>query len=84
MEEPVEPPRARSAPTTGAASGALREAGFERVYTSDGGPAATTDWLVARRTVQRWDTAESVARMLDGTGRRRRRDKAKRWVKHWR
>jgi peptidoglycan/xylan/chitin deacetylase (PgdA/CDA1 family) len=62
--------------------GALRAAGFTRVYTSDGGRAAATDWLAARNTVHRSDSAESVERMLHGSGgaaalvRR-----AKRWIK---
>jgi peptidoglycan/xylan/chitin deacetylase (PgdA/CDA1 family) len=64
---------------------ALRAAGFDRVYTSDGGPAATGDWLVARNTVRRCDSAESVERMLDdaraSVSAVRR---GKRWVKRWR
>jgi peptidoglycan/xylan/chitin deacetylase (PgdA/CDA1 family) len=64
---------------------ALRAAGFKRVYTSDGGRAEATDWLVARNTVRRGDTAESIERLLD-----RSRDartlllRGKRWVKRWR
>jgi peptidoglycan/xylan/chitin deacetylase (PgdA/CDA1 family) len=44
---------------------ALRDAGFKRVYTSDGGRANPADWLVARTTVRRWDSAESIERMLN-------------------
>jgi peptidoglycan/xylan/chitin deacetylase (PgdA/CDA1 family) len=44
---------------------ALRAAGYTRVYTSDGGRARPSDWLVARTTVRRWDSAESVERMLN-------------------
>jgi len=64
---------------------ALRAAGFRRVYTSDGGRASSTDWLVARNTVRRIDSAESIERLLDDS-----RDpaslmsKGKRWVKRWR
>jgi peptidoglycan/xylan/chitin deacetylase (PgdA/CDA1 family) len=64
---------------------ALRGAGFKRVYTSDGGRAHADDWLVARNTVRRWDTAESVLRMLTGSnGRPSRSQRAKRWIKKWR
>ena len=45
---------------------ALRAAGFKRVYTSDGGRAGATDWLVARNTVRRVDSAESIERLLNG------------------
>lgn len=65
--------------------GALRGAGFKRVYTSDGGQADSNDWLVARNTVRRGDTAESIERMLDGhggSGSLVRR--AKLWIKQWR
>jgi len=64
---------------------ALRAAGFRRVYTSDGGRASSTDWLVARNTVRRIDSAESIEQLLDDS-----RDpaslmsKGKRWVKRWR
>jgi peptidoglycan/xylan/chitin deacetylase (PgdA/CDA1 family) len=64
---------------------ALRHAGFKRVYTSDGGRASAHDWLVARNTVSRWDSAESVERLLiasGGTGSLVRN--AKRWIKQWR
>jgi peptidoglycan/xylan/chitin deacetylase (PgdA/CDA1 family) len=64
---------------------ALRQAGFQRVYTSDGGRASSHDWLVARNTVSRWDSAESVERMLNGSGGTAPLvRKAKRWVKQWR
>lgn len=64
---------------------ALRAAGFRRVYTSDGGPAAPEDWLVARNTVRRRDSAESIERMLNRsgeTGAQVRR--VKRRIKQWR
>ena len=64
---------------------ALRAAGFERVYTSDRGRAGSTDWLVARNTVRRRDSAESIERLLNGTGAGLSPvDRAKRWVKRWR
>jgi peptidoglycan/xylan/chitin deacetylase (PgdA/CDA1 family) len=65
--------------------GALRSAGFNRVYTSDGGWANAKDWLVARNTVRRSDSAESIERMLNassGTGSLVRT--AKRWIKQLR
>ena len=64
---------------------ALRAAGFEQVYTSDRGRAGSTDWLVARNTVSRSDSAESIERMLNGLGETVPViDRAKRWVKRWR
>ena len=61
---------------------ALRAAGFNRVYTSDGGRATPQDWLVARNTVRRSDSAESIERMLKGFGDTVPLvDRAKRWVK---
>lgn len=89
LEEVLEEPVVAAACPFGAydrrSLGALREAGYSRVYTSDGGPASDGDWLVARRTVQRDDTPDSVARMLDGShGTASATHKFKRWVKHWR
>jgi peptidoglycan/xylan/chitin deacetylase (PgdA/CDA1 family) len=64
---------------------ALRAAGFQRVYTSDGGRADSKDWLVARNTVHRWDSAESVERMLNRSGESASLAlRAKRWIKRWR
>ncbi len=61
---------------------ALRTAGFNRVYTSDGGRASSRDWLLARNTVRRSDSAESVERMLNGSDERPSPvNRAKRWVK---
>jgi peptidoglycan/xylan/chitin deacetylase (PgdA/CDA1 family) len=63
----------------------LRAAGFKRVYTSDGGRASSTDWLVPRNTVRRGDSAESIERMLNGSGGTvSLANRAKRWVKQWR
>jgi peptidoglycan/xylan/chitin deacetylase (PgdA/CDA1 family) len=64
---------------------ALRRAGFTRVYTSDGGRAGARDWLVARNTVHRSDSAESVQRMLNGSGSDTSVvTAAKRLIKRWR
>lgn len=64
---------------------ALRDAGFKHVYTSDGGPARDHDWLIARNTVHRWDTAESIHRML--SNRKKSvpfTQRARRLMKQWR
>jgi len=42
----------------------LREAGYERVYTSDRGIASEHAWLQARNTICAWDDGESVQRVL--------------------
>ncbi len=64
---------------------ALRTAGFTSVYTSDGGSAESTDWLIARNTVHRSDSAESIERMLDNSRETASvLRKGKRWVKQWR
>lgn len=42
----------------------LRQAGYERVYTSDRGLARQTGWLIPRNTVHHDDTVESVKSML--------------------
>jgi peptidoglycan/xylan/chitin deacetylase (PgdA/CDA1 family) len=61
---------------------ALRAAGFERIYTSDGGRTNETDWLVPRNTVHRSDSAESIERMLNGSGSAASLvRRAKRWIK---
>jgi hypothetical protein len=61
---------------------ALRNAGFERAYTSDRGKADASHWLVPRNTVCRWDSAESVERMLDGLGTKAALvQSAKTWIK---
>jgi len=48
---------------------ALRAAGFKRVYTSGGGRAEASEWLVPRNTLHRWDSAESVQLILERSGR---------------
>lgn len=69
LEETVRAPVETAACPFGAydrrALRALRAAGFARVYTSDRGWATSKDWLVSRNTVCRWDSAESIERMLD-------------------
>jgi peptidoglycan/xylan/chitin deacetylase (PgdA/CDA1 family) len=64
---------------------ALRAAGFRRVYTSDGGRATPNDWLVARNTVRRSDSADSIERMLNQSGESGAlARRAKQWIKKWR
>jgi peptidoglycan/xylan/chitin deacetylase (PgdA/CDA1 family) len=64
---------------------ALRAAGFKRVYTSDGGRASSTDWLVARNTVRRSDSPDSIHQILNGSGKTALLAAgAKRWLKRWR
>jgi peptidoglycan/xylan/chitin deacetylase (PgdA/CDA1 family) len=43
--------------------GSLRRCGYQRVYTSDRGPARPADWLQARNTVRRGDGADLLARI---------------------
>jgi peptidoglycan/xylan/chitin deacetylase (PgdA/CDA1 family) len=64
---------------------ALRAAGFKRVYTSDGGRASSADWLVARNTVRRSDSPDSIHQILNGSGTTALLTAgAKRWLKQWR
>jgi peptidoglycan/xylan/chitin deacetylase (PgdA/CDA1 family) len=64
---------------------ALRAAGFERVYTSDGGQANAKDWLIARNTVRQTDSAESIEQLLNRSGESASLARnAKRWIKRWR
>ena len=61
---------------------ALRAAGFEQVYTSDGGKTGTNGWLIPRNTVHRWDSAESIERILNGDRPAAALvQKAKTWIK---
>jgi peptidoglycan/xylan/chitin deacetylase (PgdA/CDA1 family) len=61
---------------------ALRAAGFKRVYTSDGGRASATEWLVPRNTVRQDASAESIARILNGSGGTASlARRTKRWIK---
>jgi peptidoglycan/xylan/chitin deacetylase (PgdA/CDA1 family) len=72
LEETLQAPVATAACPFGAYDRrtlrALRDAGFGRVYTSDGGRMSASDWLCGRNTVQRSDTAESIERLLNGSG----------------
>ena len=64
---------------------ALREGGLQRVFTSDMGWTRPGDRLVARNTLHRWDSADSVQRLLNGGGTSgSAARKAKTWVKQWR
>jgi|LakMenEpi03Aug12_release.lakeMendotaPanAssembly.Ray.scaffolds.fasta_scaffold32205_8 peptidoglycan/xylan/chitin deacetylase (PgdA/CDA1 family) len=45
---------------------ALSEAGYETVYTSDGGPCRDR-WLVARNTIKRTTTMHEIDRMIRGS-----------------
>ncbi|MEO7101568.1 MAG: polysaccharide deacetylase family protein [Luteolibacter sp.] len=48
---------------------ALRQAGYQRVYTSDGGVSIPGNWLKSRTTVTREMSLENVRKMLkDGPG----------------
>lgn len=63
---------------------ALRECGFERVYTSDGGSTAPDAWLQARNSVHRGDAPEVVAQWIRDAQRpvslcRRVKLQVKRW-----
>ncbi len=65
---------------------ALRDAGYTRVYTSDGGPAADRAWLAPRTTINRDRTlAEWLDFVSHGQSRRTRPGLLlKRCVKRWR
>ena len=43
----------------------LKQAGYKRVYTSDGGKAIDNEWLQARNTVTCDDDARSIAELID-------------------
>ena len=43
---------------------ALRQAGYKRVYTSDGGRVGDSEWLQARTTVVRSNSASSIAQLI--------------------
>lgn len=88
LEDAVQAPVATAACPFGAYDRrtlkALRAAEFRHVYTSDGGRASGKDWLVARNTVSRWDSAESIERLLNGADTGSLALRAKRWIKRWR
>jgi len=64
---------------------ALRRAGYDRVYTSDGGPATEGDWLQARNSIHPHQDEKEIARILSGsepptaTVLRAMKKAAKRW-----
>jgi len=45
----------------------LRQAGYARVYTSDGGAARSDDWLQGRSSLGPHDTPESTRRLLNAS-----------------
>jgi peptidoglycan/xylan/chitin deacetylase (PgdA/CDA1 family) len=64
----------------------LRQAGYERVYTSDGGPTASSAWLQPRNTIVRsFDTVKiaSLTREIPA-GPKRLWRQCKLWLKRWR
>ena len=66
--------------------GALRSHGYERVFTSDGGPARPDRWLQARTSLGKDHTAADVQRMLsaDAPALASLRMQAKSLAKRWR
>ena len=58
----------------------LRDAGFKGVYTGDRGWARSQDWLVSRNTVCRWDSADSVKRIVSGSPHTTLAREGKRWI----
>jgi peptidoglycan/xylan/chitin deacetylase (PgdA/CDA1 family) len=64
---------------------ALRGAGFRRVFTSDGGRAALSQWLQARNTLRSADAPEAVERLLAlAPGPNPRLRRAGLFAKRWR
>ncbi len=64
---------------------ALRQAGYARVYTSDGGHDSPSAWLQARTSIHRSDTIEDVGKMLhDNHWLAQTKRRAKRMLKRWR
>lgn len=65
---------------------ALRDAGFERVFTSDRGVAREGDWLQPRNTVHRDDGPDDVRRLVEGRpgAWRKLTRRARLSVKRWR
>jgi peptidoglycan/xylan/chitin deacetylase (PgdA/CDA1 family) len=65
---------------------ALREAGYERVFTSDGGPARRESWLQARTTLRRDHDDAALERILSrlSPARARVARSARLAVKRWR
>jgi peptidoglycan/xylan/chitin deacetylase (PgdA/CDA1 family) len=44
----------------------LRTSGYDRVYTSDGGPAATESWIQPRNTIVRGDDLKKILGIITG------------------
>lgn len=65
---------------------ALRRAGYEQVYTSDGGSARRNEWLSARNTIARRHTMEDVEATLSppAAGAKALLRMLKRTIKRWR
>ena len=64
---------------------ALRGYGYDRVFTSDGGPAGAGDWLQARNSIQHGDGPSAVAQILSAPPLAARLGRqAKLAVKRWR
>jgi peptidoglycan/xylan/chitin deacetylase (PgdA/CDA1 family) len=90
LEGVVERPVTRAACPFGAYDrrvlGALRSHGYERVFTSDGGPARSDHWLQARTSLSKDHTAADVERMLgaDTPALTSLRVQAKSLAKRWR
>jgi peptidoglycan/xylan/chitin deacetylase (PgdA/CDA1 family) len=63
----------------------IREAGYERVYTSDGGWAKESGWLQARNTLVNGQAAVTTERLLGArSSRDRLGSELRRTVKRWR
>jgi peptidoglycan/xylan/chitin deacetylase (PgdA/CDA1 family) len=66
---------------------ALRESGYTRVYTVDGGTSRPTAWLRSRHTVVSSDSPSTIRGLLDapdGSVRKRAVRKVKTSIKRWR
>lgn len=63
---------------------ALRAAGYERVYTSDEGPARPGAWLEPRNTLRREDGPEAIDRMRRLAPRAAAVRRVKTTIKRWR
>jgi peptidoglycan/xylan/chitin deacetylase (PgdA/CDA1 family) len=61
----------------------LRQLGYERVYTSDGGRSASTAWLQPRTTIEN-DAGSSIAAITRRQRGRELVDHMKRAIKRWR
>lgn len=67
--------------------GALRQSGYERIYSVDGGASSSSSWLRSRYTVHAGDSGSSITALLDhpdGPAIERATRSAKQLVKRWR